>query len=61
MRWTMRDLLVTMGELALTREVHKIAPPNFKKGIYKHACAVEGDLLTLRMEEQETQTLFVET
>ena len=50
-----------MSELEQFRKVHKIVPLHFNTGIHKHIAEVEGDVLTLRPEEQGTQQMFVDT
>ena len=54
--------LVTMGELAQFEKAHKLVLPSFDNEVYKHAEVIEGEeVMTLRPEEQGTQTLFVNT
>ena len=54
--------LVTMAELALFKEVHKVTSPSLKKEVYTDAKVVEGEEVTiLRLVEQGTQTFFMTT
>ena len=51
-----------MGKLAQCREVRQNFPPTFDNGTQEHACVMGGeDVLTLRVEEQGKQQLFVDT
>ena len=52
--------LVTMGELAQFKEEHETLLPSFKT-LRQDAEVIGEEVLTLRPEEQGTQTLFVNT
>ena len=54
--WKSARVLVAVGELAQSKEVHQIVLPNFNKSAHKHAEVIEREeVITFRSEKQGTQ------
>ena len=52
--------LVTVGELAQFKDVDQMVLPSFNTEVCTEAVVIEGEeVMTVRAEEQGTQTLFV--
>ena len=54
-------VLVTMGEIAQFKDGQKVVLPSFNTEVYGDAMVEGEEVMTLRLQEQETQTLFVNT